>query len=143
MWRQIKNIIRVIVISFVINSCKKENSGKFIFYQGETPITIKDYDIYSSNLDNIYLVIKDFNRRSYVVNNNIDSMHYKVNDKVYKAELNKISGKFSKFHLITQNDGNKLFINGFNKYHQELLYLGLKNDLDFIVTNNEVLIQED
>lgn len=132
----------LLITILIFNGCKNENSGEFIFYQGESPISIKDFEIYTNDLDNVYLVIKDFNRRSYIINNRIDSLHYKVNNQIYRAELNKISGKFSKFHLITQNDGSRLFINGFNEYKQEMLYLGNKNDLKFITDNNQLIIQK-
>lgn len=123
----------------LISGCEEESEAEFIFYQGHTPISVKDYDIYTNELHNVYLVVKDYNRRNYLINNKIDSLHYKFNNQIYRADLNKISGKFSKFHLITQNDGKRLFINGFNEYKQEMLYLGVANDLKFITDNNPVI----
>ena len=136
-----KILALTILIVLISQICSKNNEGEFIFYQGESPILIKDYDIYINKVDNVSLVIKNFSTRSYIVNNKIDSMNYVLNGKVYKAELNKISGKVSKFNLITQNDRSRLFVNGFNEYHQEMLYLGQKKDLDFIINNN-IIIEE-
>lgn len=138
------NFIFFLIIAFSLNSCnnnKDKNKGVFTFYTSEKNININDYKLYESTLENIYLVIKDSKKRKLVINSKIDSMDYKVGNKTYRAcRINTTKDKYCDFNFEVTNDYQKLFVSGKDNNECEMLFIGFKNKLDFIVSNNSINI---
>ena len=136
------NFILFLIIAFSLNSCnnnKDKNKGVFTFYTSEKNININDHILYESTLENIYLVIKDSKKRKLVINSKIDSMDYKVGNKTYRAcRINTTKDKYCDFNFEVTNDYQKLFVSGKDHNECEMLFIGFKNKLDFIVSNNNI-----
>ena len=81
---KVKYIIGIICI-LILNSCNDKNGGKFIFYSDGSAITIEQFEIYERKLNNLYLVIKNYQQRSLVINSQIDSMFYIDENGKFKA----------------------------------------------------------
>ena len=46
------------------------------------------------------------------------------------------------FNFEITNDGKKLFTSGTNSYKEELLFIGFKENLQFITANNPIILIE-
>ncbi|MBN9284405.1 MULTISPECIES: hypothetical protein [unclassified Flavobacterium] len=139
---KVKYIIGIICI-LILNSCNDKNGGKFIFYSDGSAITIEQFEIYERKLNNLYLVIKNYQQRSLVINSKIDSMFYiNENGKFKACRIKTTKDKYCDFNFEITNDGKKLFTSGTNSYKEELLFIGFKENLQFITANNPIILIE-